>query len=54
MYAKHAFVHYYVGEGMEEGKFPEAREDLIDLEKDYEQVSEDYVERDGKEKEEIY
>ncbi|XP_014415651.2 tubulin alpha chain [Camelus ferus] len=28
MYAKHAFVHWYVGEGMEEGEFSEAREDM--------------------------
>ncbi|ROT78104.1 Tubulin alpha chain, partial [Penaeus vannamei] len=28
MYAKRAFVHWYVGEGMEEGEFTEAREDL--------------------------
>merc|ERR1711933_371603 len=28
MYSKRAFVHWYVGEGMEEGEFGEAREDL--------------------------
>eukprot|EP00487_Bulimina_marginata_P012136 TRINITY_DN8238_c0_g1_i1.p1 TRINITY_DN8238_c0_g1~~TRINITY_DN8238_c0_g1_i1.p1 ORF type:complete len:166 (+),score=14.69 TRINITY_DN8238_c0_g1_i1:160-657(+) len=28
MYSQRAFVHWYVGEGMEEGEFAEAREDF--------------------------
>merc|ERR1719505_422661 len=47
MYSQRAFVHWYVGEGMEEGEFSEAREDLGFPEKDYLDVVPEQASDDG-------
>jgi len=51
MYSQRAYVHWYVGEGMEEGEFSEAREDLGFLEKDYLDVITEQASDDDEEEE---
>merc|ERR1712025_204987 len=46
-YPNRAFVHWFVGEGMESGEFAESREDLGFLEKDYLDVLSEQATDDG-------
>jgi hypothetical protein len=41
MYAKRAFVHHFLAEGMEESWFEEAKEDMLGLEQDFDSVLSD-------------
>ena len=39
MYAKRAYIHWYVGEGLEEGFIGEAYEAMKELKQDYEEIT---------------
>ena len=44
MFAKRAFVHHFVGEGLEENEFTDARQNLYELERDYANLALDSME----------
>lgn len=46
MFNKRAFVHWYVGEGMEENEFSDARQDMHELEAEYSALAIDNAEYD--------
>ena len=46
MYAKRAFIHWFVGEGMESNEFECSREELNACMKDYEEIVEETVVED--------
>lgn len=47
MFAKRAYAHWYMGEGMDEQEFVDARENLASLEKDYEECGKDSDKAEG-------
>ncbi|GFR65370.1 tubulin alpha chain [Elysia marginata] len=54
MYSKKELVHLYTSEGMEEGEFAAAREDLAALEREYEEIKTGFAgDGEGNEEEEF-
>jgi hypothetical protein len=49
MFAKRAYAHWYLGEGMDEQEFVEARENMASLEKDYEECAKESDKDEGEE-----
>ena len=48
MFAKRANLHWFVGEGLEEGELWEARENMASLMSEYKELEIDAAERDEK------
>ena len=53
MYDKRAFCHWFVGEGMEQDQFMEAREESARLEKEYDSAYQETAIWDAEEAEEF-
>ena len=47
MYKHLAYVHWYIGEGMQEQEIEEAKEDIVPLEADYIEVCKEVNEEDA-------
>ena len=49
MFKKRAFIHHYIGEGLEEAELVNALDNIRDLKNEYEAIDNDFVDESKKE-----